>query len=281
MNELRISGSNLGMPAMENFCERCYWLLLKMGNKFAFQRPFPGILFHADRLQKDVVHAHFGKYRKPPRWFGPFADAKDYLETGKLVYTDPETGIELRGAPDEVLLLPNGSLAVVDYKTARHKEGKDILLPKYKAQVNSYAFLLQHQEEARTVSKGGLIYYQFRTDYDDDELLDLVTKDGLDAHFDPAPLVLELDPEKIVPALLMTTRKLFDRRTPPKGREGCKDCELLARMAILARVGQLKDQSDLERFIEFHRNRHFTDGEKCPSLDPDSIFTLWDFDEEE
>ena len=281
MSDLRISASNLGLFDLEDFCERCAWLLLKMGNKFPFRRPFPGILFYADRQQKDAVHAYFDKNHKPPKWFGDFSDAEDCLETGKLVYTDPESGVELRGAPDLVTVLPDGSLAVIDYKTARHKEGKDILLPKYKAQVNAYAYQLTHQEEGNKVSKGGLIYYQIRTDYDDDELLDLVTKDGLDAHFHAAPAVLNLDPEKIVTALLKKTRELFDLRTPPKGREGCKDCELLARMASLAKLGQLKNQSDLERFVEFHRKRHVSDDEEGTSFNLDSIFFLWDFDDEE
>lgn len=280
MEDLRISASNLGLFVMPDFCERCAWLLLKMRHRFPFQRPFPGVMFHLDRQQKASSHQHFEKHGKPPKWFGPFADAKSDLDTGKLIYTDPESGVELRGAPDEVVILPDGSLAVIDFKTAKHKEGKDVLFPKYEVQVNAYALLL-HQEEGKKVSKGGLLYFQIQTDYDDDELLDLITKDGLDVHFKAVPVEMELDPEKIVLPLLMETRKLFKRRTPPAGKDGCKDCELLARMASLAKLGQLKDQADLERFVEFHMKRHRSDDEEISSFNPNGIFTLWDFDDEE
>ncbi len=286
MNEFRISASNLGLFQLQDYCERCAWIMLKMSHRFAFQRPFPGILQYLDHLQKAAVHRYFDQYGKPPKWFGDFSDAKGYIETGKLVYVDSESGIELRGAPDEVVVLPDGSLAVIDYKTARHREGKDVLLPKYQAQVNAYAYLLAHHEEAYKVSKGGLLYFQIRTEYAVDELLDLVTKDGLDAHFYGVPMVLDIDPENVVPPLLVKTRKLLSRRTPPKGREGCKDCELLARMANLAQIGESAEKMkkdyglrEAERMWaamdQYWKDRGPEEEEAC--FDPEGIIGLWDF----
>lgn len=282
MEDLRISASNLGLFVMPDFCERCAWLMLKMSHRFAFQRPFPGILQYLDRLQKAIVHHYIDKYGKLPEWFGPYADAEGYLDTGKLSYTDPETGIELRGVPDEVLVRPDGSLTVVDYKTARHKDGKDVLFPKYVAQLNVYAHLLNQQEEDHAVSKAGLLYFQVQPhqEYEDDELLDLMTEEGLIAHFKAVPLEIKLEPDKMVPELLKKARKLFDRRTPPKGREGCKDCELLARMARLAKLGELKDQSELERFIDFQLKCNFGNDGNVPNSNPEGLIALWDFDDE-
>lgn len=43
MSEFRISASNLGLFLLEDYCDLCAWLMLKMGHRFAFQRPFPGM----------------------------------------------------------------------------------------------------------------------------------------------------------------------------------------------------------------------------------------------
>jgi len=51
MENLKISAKNLGATALEDFCPRCYWIKLKMGNRLPFQS-FPGIFSSIDSYTK-------------------------------------------------------------------------------------------------------------------------------------------------------------------------------------------------------------------------------------
>jgi hypothetical protein len=258
-----------------------------MRNNLPFNFPPAGVLNRCDALQKRAIRLYYDEYGKAPDWFGPFKDAESYIDVGFMEYTDPVSGIGLRGGPDEVSVLPNGTVQVVDYKTAKPKGSDEALFFRYATQVNAYAYLLARQEEEYKVSRVGLLYFLVQTDHSDEELADRFTKEGLDFHFRAHPFEIELDPEGMIPPLLRQVAGLWERKTPPKGKKDCKDCKLLATMAKLAKIGEATDElgySDdpekmarLSLFMDFQ----LRDLPSRPiGLDPDGLLANWDLDGE-
>ena len=55
--------------------------------------------------------------------------------------THEETGVTLRGVPDELLHLEDGGYHIVDYKTTRGSSVQHSLYPAYEVQLNAYAYI--------------------------------------------------------------------------------------------------------------------------------------------
>ena len=172
MKPIQISGKNLGQLALSGeFCPRCFWLRLHCQQRLPYQI-FPGIFSTIDSLSKKVTAAHFRRYGKAPDWFNELGKLKELVPVphhSKFRFMDDTTGILLTGAPDDLVLKVNKTLVVVDYKTARFTENQDSLLPLYRVQLNSYAFIAERIGLGR-VSALALVYYEPVTDVDADNL---------------------------------------------------------------------------------------------------------------
>lgn len=172
---MRLSPSTLNL-FLE--CPKCFWLRLKAGIHRP-TGPFPSLPGGMDGLIKQ----YFDKYRLirkvPPELEGKVEDAElfpdvDLLNKWRnwrsgLSYTDEETGAELSGALDE-LMVKDGKYIVTDYKTRGYdvKPGGEWY---YQNQLNIYALLLQENNMpsadyalliywiSKEISEGGMVRF--------------------------------------------------------------------------------------------------------------------------
>jgi hypothetical protein len=225
--ELKISVKNLAELAMPEVCPRCYWLRLHAPARLPFQI-FPGIFSSIDGYTKSVVHAWFEQRQSAPPWLaplGPLAAYRPAPHYTRFNITDPQTGIRLAGTPDEILVRPDGSHLIIDYKTSRYTGAQDALFPMYTAQLNGYAYLGE-QLDLHPVTGLALVYMEPATDLQDAAHDDNQRRMGFAMGFNAAILPVELD-LALIPRLLHTARTLYDQPSAPAGRPGCKDCAAL------------------------------------------------------
>ena len=226
MNPLKISAKNLGALAMPTFCPRCFWL--KAHLKLPFQI-FPGIFATIDSYSKKVTNVFWEFKDRLPNWFLEFGDLSRPVPTPhhtKFFVVDEQTGIRLTGVPDEIIRRTDGSYFIVDYKTAKFTGSQDQLLPMYDVQLNAYAYI-GNRYGFTPVTGIGLVYYEPQTDLGEDDLPAVVGERRFLMPFAPKLLPLELRPEEQIPPLLMQVEAVLRQRRPPKGRDGCQDCERL------------------------------------------------------
>lgn len=233
MEPFNISAKNLSAFAMPNVDLASAWYLLRMDFHKLWE-VFPSIFNDFDRRQKRFVRLHIDKYHRSPASFGEFADATRYLEVGRMKYWDPATNVTVTAIPDEVLELPNGKLAVVDFKSARFSSGQDKLRPLYHAQLSTYSWMVEKQGHGQ-VEKAGLIYFEPVMDESDESLLKCATKKGYDQPWITTPVPIKID-RKQPEALLKVVRKLRDMSVPPACNGNCHtDCSRIAELYQICR----------------------------------------------
>ena len=99
MNPLQISARSLSELASPWFCQKCFWLKLRLKGKLPFQF-FPGVFSSFDSFQKNLTWLHWERFRKPPSWLEPFGEISDLIQPphwSKFRALDEKTGIELPG----------------------------------------------------------------------------------------------------------------------------------------------------------------------------------------
>lgn len=220
----RISGKDLGAVAMPSFCPRCFWIQRRAPAGLPFQI-FPGIFSSIDAYTKRVVHGWIDRHRNTPGWLselGPITGYREPPHHSKFSVVDPDTDMLLTGAVDGILVRPDGSHIIIDYKTAKHSDAQSALFPIYETQLNAYA-LIGEARGFSPVSALALIYAEPVTDHlaaaHDVNHRD----DGFAMGFSIKVLPVKLATSKI-PRLLRRVREILDLPEPPVGRTGCKDC---------------------------------------------------------
>lgn len=211
-----IGAKDLGGLTLPEFCPRCFWFERHFG---PFPMRFPGIFSVLDSVSKKSVSRSFFQRKKLPDWLN-IPNVKEVLpleEVGKveayrnrkyLVILHKESGWILKGAPDNIFRLQDGTIHIVDYKTARFTPKQDELYPLYEIQLNSYA-LLAHK---LPVSKLSLVYCEPNSELDND--IDFNLK------FSPKIVPVELN-TKLIPGLLKKAKEIVDQETPPPARPNC------------------------------------------------------------
>ena len=227
MEQLRISGKDLGALALPEFCERCFWVQRRARAGLPFQI-FPGIFSSIDSYSKHMVHGWFDRHGVLPPWLSKLDGVVGYRQPphhSSFFTVDASTDIKLTGAPDAVFEISDGSLMIADYKTARFTRTQDKLLPVYKTQLNAYAMISESIGYGR-VSRLALIYTEPITD-DVSAVADAVHRaDGFNLGFSAHILPIDLDTTTISP-LLKRTRDILSSDKSPIGRKGCKECPKL------------------------------------------------------
>lgn len=219
---------------MDSFCERCFYVRLHCQDKLPFAI-FPGIFSSIDSYSKKVTAAHFAKHGRVPLWFDGFGVLGTPMKVphwSKFNITDPDTNIVLTGVPDEMLVRPDGSLFIGDYKCARYTETADGLMPLYITQLNGYACIAERLRMG-DVSGLGLLYYEPPSSLDIDDAGTLITNNGFLMRFTAKVLPIKLD-TRAIPVFLGKVREIYDSPVAPPGRMGCKDCALLDRLVSVA-----------------------------------------------
>jgi len=228
--EISISAKDLGVVAMPDFCQRCFWVKLRLKQRkseLPFQI-FPGIFSSIDSYTKNIVHGWFDKYHSAPRWMQKLEPIKDCVRKlptyREYKFFNNEHGIWLRGSPDGVLIRPDNSYIIVDYKTAKYTEAQDRLYPMYATQLNVYALIGMQTGIFPTVNALALIYTEplSSEEYASNDMNH--TDDGFRMGFAANIHHVDLD-IGMISGLLGKVREIHDMGVPPKGRSGCKDCE--------------------------------------------------------
>jgi hypothetical protein len=226
--QVRISAKNLGELALPNFCPRCFWFKLQLGNKLPFQI-FPGIFSSIDAYTKQMIHGWFDSHGgQCPPWMECLGEISGYKEpptyrTFNILHQ--ESNVLLTGTPDGVLTRPDTSYVIVDYKTAKYTGTQDSLMPMYEVQLNAYAYIGERCG-LKPVSYLALIYMEPLTGPDAVAVTANHKSDGFAMGFKANVHEVVLNPNSI-PPLLAKTRELYEQATPPNGCSGCKDCQLL------------------------------------------------------
>jgi hypothetical protein len=166
---------------------------------------------------------------------GPLGNIKGYINPphySKFSILDPRTNVTLRGTPDGILVMHDGSRVIVDYKTAKFTMHQDELFPMYEVQLNAYA-MIGEQQGIAPVSALALIYTEPVTDDDTAKKDANQTPSGFVMEFSAHIRPVDLAPDKI-PPLLARVREIYDLKRPPKSLKGCKECALLKGLFDLA-----------------------------------------------
>ena len=223
-----ISVKNLASLAMPGTCERCFWIKVRT----CFKTPwsiFPGVFGDLDSYSKKVTEAWMKKHPGTlPPWLTALSlgDGIEQLPCphwSKFSFTH-SSGITVRGTPDERLLLKDGTVVILDYKTAKFSPGKmDTLLPLYETQLTGYAWLTKKMENRET-SSARLMYYSppdntyAITDRDIEEIGFRMTFTG-----NSVPVGIDMDAFE---SLILRAQDIAAMPEPPNSC-GCKDCDLL------------------------------------------------------
>jgi len=234
-NHIQISAKNLGELAMPNFCPRCFWLKLRLGNKLPFQI-FPGIFSSIDSYTKNIINGYFDNHNRFPSWLGVLGNLVGYKKPphfSKFNVVDNENNILLTGIPDSIYVKTDCSHVIVDYKTARYTGNQDKLMPMYEVQLNGYA-MIGESCNFHPVSDLALIYMEPVTGSDAVNNEVNHREDGFAMGFSANihKVALDLD---IIPPLLARTREINELSNAPAGSIGCKDCQLLEGLLEVAR----------------------------------------------
>ena len=230
-----ISAKTLGQLALPGYCPRCFWLAMN-ADRLPFQI-FPGIFSAIDSYAKNVVHGWFDRHGKVPDWLAPLGEIRTYKDPphySKFAVLDEENAIVLRGTPDGIFIMQDGSYTIIDYKTAKFTAYQDDLFPMYEAQLNAYAYIGERLA-MKPVSKLALVYTEPATGNAQASNDSNLTQDGFRMDFKARILDVDIKPE-LVTRLLKTAGDVLHLPSPPVGTDGCKDCAAIASLLRLVTI---------------------------------------------
>ena len=230
-----ISAKTLGQLALPGYCPRCFWLAMN-ADRLPFQI-FPGIFSAIDSYAKNVVHGWFDRHGKAPDWLAPLGEIRTYKDPphySKFAVLDEENAIVLRGTPDGIFIMEDGSYTIIDYKTAKFTAYQDDLFPMYEAQLNAYAYIGERLA-MKPVSKLALVYTEPVTGNSQASNDSNLTQDGFRMDFKARILDVDIKPE-LVTRLLKTAGDVLHLPSPPVGTDGCKDCAAIASLLRLVTI---------------------------------------------
>lgn len=228
-----LSARALGSLALPDACERCFWLHQKIG---APPMIFPGIFSSIDSYSKKVVQAALEWHQHLPHWFEQFGLRGKPLQPIHYSWFRINTGhgsLQLNGMPDEILHTTDGSLIIIDYKTARHKPD-DPLRPLYEVQLNVYARIAESLAQPRAgypfparVDALGLMYYDPLTE---EVSFEKLNTQGFLMEFHAYWVGIERCDARI-DELLARAWHILSQPTPPAGNPNCKTCQVYQAIA--------------------------------------------------
>lgn len=219
---LRISGKDLGALALRSFCPRCFWISRRA--KLPWQ-VFPGIFSSIDSFSKKVVHGEFDR-GAAPAWLAPLGELRGYKappSAQKFRVEVEAHGLVLTGAPDAIFERADGTLVIADYKTSRHTDAQDRLMPVYRVQLNAYAYIARRLGW-NPVSALALVYTEPVTSDQAAAQEAARRAEGFVMGFAAKIVPVALDEPMLAP-LFARAAQVHGLAAPPGAREDCADCE--------------------------------------------------------
>lgn len=224
-NSIRVSPRHLGQMRRADFSPHCFWHSIALGFRHPFDMPMPGIMFNMDGFQKKLIQAHFDTKGVAPKWLASLGCTEPVSFPAKMTMEFPKYGLTLVGMPDGLFRKKDGTLYLVDYKTARYKGADDPFMPGYETQLWGYAQLLEHHHIG-TVTSAAIVYFENTLTDFATKPLDLLTNDGMQVPFKVRIHEVAIDRGAIEP-LMKAYRMYADMAKPPEENDGCKTCERL------------------------------------------------------
>jgi len=235
---LTISAGTLGSLAMPDFFFFFFWIKLKC-DRIPFEIPKLGVFSSIDSYIKGTVLRYYEQEGGLPGWF-PYIGEVQGIEPvpsyQKFSVTEPQSGAILRGTPDGVFRLKDGSFHIVDYKTARFTVTQSGLFPMYEVQLNAYAYIA-NRTFFSPVSSISLIYLEPDTNLASNPDLLSRSKDCLMLGFTPKVRSVEIKPDSFIEGLLKQASQLSMQGMPPQHNPTCRDCESLEKLFELVTGG--------------------------------------------
>jgi hypothetical protein len=200
-------------------CPRCFWLA-KIRKIKRPSVPFPSLPNGMDRILKQ----HFDMHRKqgmPPeelenKFVGVLFHDMDKLNAWRnhfkgLRYTDPNSGVELMGAIDDLFVTSDGKVAPLDFKTRGFPRGNSSHTY-YQHQMDLYSLLLE-KNGLKPADFAILIFYH-----------PVGVNKTHDVIFDPDPVKLPVD-RKRAETIFLDAVKCIQRSEPPEPNPECEWCK--------------------------------------------------------
>jgi hypothetical protein len=236
-NKITVSPSEIGKSLLEDFCPRCFWFTKKFSikDKHPFSSPMAGILNITDKYVKDVVKWHVQILNQLPTWIlNQLKNLYPHLDFENIRLIRPtiwqvslfDGTCLLRGQADEIIAFSDGSLFIIDYKTAALTDNQTKLRPLYEAQLNAYAYLANKKLGKPVV---GLALVYLDPEYKDlkDEVMLHRTKEKFLFGFNPTVVPVKLVDNEWVEELCQILFEILSLDTPPEGKSNCEGCNLL------------------------------------------------------
>ena len=240
--DLIISVGDLGSLVQNNFCARCFWIQFKV-KVTPFRMPLPGIFSSIDSYVKNVVRRYFDTNMRLPKWFpeiGCVVGYEDKLHWSRFHFVDQESGLKIRGVPDEVFHLKDGSYHIVDYKTSRYSRAQGYLYPNYEVQLNAYAYIAERINLA-PVSALTLIYLDPDTDIVENSQWLQRSNDEFLLGFSPRVRTVDVRSDSFVEDLMAEAARIYKLSDAPAPKDKCKNCLAVEELVGLATSGPICD----------------------------------------
>lgn len=167
---LRFSPSQLNLV---NECPRCFWYAHVGG----IPRPrgiFPGIMGAIDRLIQAETSKYAGKGK--PKWLLPWT-SEGVIRGGTKRLSMKRREYSITGIYDELVVMDNGSVVIVDYKTAAKPHSEADTKKYYELQLDMYALLceangLKPAETAYIIYTTPDLLGRYLQDFNKDHIID-------------------------------------------------------------------------------------------------------------
>ena len=176
---------------------------------------------------KEAVHRSIDAGRGLPPWMPMLGRAVGYvpdLSFKWFRHLDRRTNVSVCGVPDDLLVMDDGSVHVVDYKTATLSKKQREIMPLYEAQVSVYAYIAKRvgRRVPGPVRDLTLVYLEPRPDYDDERKLAM--------RFAVKAVAVPNHAEELVPELLARAREIMEADACPRHLEGCEELERMDKL---------------------------------------------------
>ena len=238
----------------------------------------------------------FIKSGEIPDCFEPFTDVvADIKVTSYLQFRafHPK-GVWLHGEPDVLGERSDGTLCILDHKTAFYKGDDDPFMPQYRFQCLGYCFVAEQLYDKKA-SGAALIYWQANKQSVVENAQKYWKDSQLIVPFSPKVHEFDVDLASLDP-LIEEFMKIVKTSTPPAGKDKCTDCAALEQILQLSEELTMND-ADLRRRYPFdryvqdllqyrqqlrykarHSGRALLRDGIFPAFDPEGMWAGWEYD---
>jgi hypothetical protein len=196
---------------------------------------FPAIFSSIDRFSKEVLDRFLEEHGRAPPWLdvlGAVKRSEPVPHHSEFKIRHRQSGLTLTGMPDALLRLNDGSLVIIDFKTATFTPGQDALLPLYRVQLNAYGLIASVRKQG-PISGLALVYTEPQVSRAAAASGIAGRIDGFVMEFRAGVHRLPYEPASIGP-LLAQASSIIQRQSAPVGRVGCRECTKVTQLAMAA-----------------------------------------------